>query len=469
MKLISTHYIRISYFLLTALLSSQQFTHAATDDAYTTNDVLLFFQNPAGTTGKDQVVYYSLGSTTTVFREAATPNSSTYGKTIPLGNINSILASTYGADWAGLQATIHAGAAGQNGATSALSTAITNGDYARTVYVTKPRNGAGTVGEANSGSPLYDPATTAVAGQIAGANNIAGMTQPGAAHVEENLLDNYNPFNNGNPGTAYGTIAGGIQGPLVTTNSYANLSAVLLLDLYRVTKTTGTNADSATLWHNTNSISPTYSNNSYPASNGARADFLGTIVVGANGDVNFVAKGWVEPVDPPTITSATTASGTVGTSFSYQIVASNGPTEYGATLSQAAGAATANLTINATTGVISGTPVNDGVATIPISATNSNGTGTASLILTISASAGPTPTPTPTPTGPAVTILDISSWTRPSWSRSLYSSSGVVSADAGSSSVKKSSSKRKSKKSSKKNKSFDQKKKKRKKSKKNAR
>lgn len=456
MKLISKHYIRISYFLLTALLSSQQFIHAATDDAYTTNDVLLFFQNPAGTTGKDQVVYYSLGSTTTVFREAATPNSSTFGKTIPLGNINAILASTYGADWTGLKATIHAGAVGQNGATSALSSAIANGDYARTVYVTKPRNGAGTVGEANSGSPLYDPATTAVAGQIAGANNITGMAQPGVVAVG-GPLSNYNPFTNGNPTTAYGTIAGGIQGPLVTTTSYANLSAVLLLDLYRVTKTTGTNADSATLWHNTNSISPTYSNNSYPASNGARADFLGTIVVGANGDVNFVAKGWVEPVDPPTITSATTASGTVGTSFSYQIVASNGPTEYGATLSQAAGAATANLTINATTGVISGTPVNDGVATIPISATNSNGTGTASLILTISASAGPTPTPTPTPTGPAVTILDISSWTRPSWSRSLYSSSSVASVENGMSSSTKSASKNKAKKSNKKSKSPDKK------------
>ena len=33
----------------------------------------------------------------------------------------------------------------------------------------------------------------------------------------------------------------------------------------------------------------------------------------------------------PVITSATTASGTVGSAFSYQIAATNAPTSYGAT------------------------------------------------------------------------------------------------------------------------------------------
>jgi len=263
---------------------------AAADDAYTANDVLLFFQNPGGTVGTDQVVYYSLGSTYNVFREAATPGSGSFGTTISLGNINTILTTTFGADWTGGSSTIFTGAAGQNGNTGSISTSITNGDYARTVYVTKPRSGVGTVGEANSSSPLFDPAQTAVAGQIAGANNITGMTQPGSVAFADTLIDGYNPISNGNPGTAYGAISGGIQGSIGSQFTFGNIAgAVAALDLFRVTKTTGTNANGATNWQIANNITATYSNNSYPGSNGARADYLGTILVGANGDVNFAA------------------------------------------------------------------------------------------------------------------------------------------------------------------------------------
>src|SRR4029077_5909491 len=52
----------------------------------------------------------------------------------------------------------------------------------------------------------------------------------------------------------------------------------------------------------------------------------------------------------PVITSAGTASGTVGTAFSYQIVATNSPTSFNAT------GLPAGLTVNAGTGLISGTP-----------------------------------------------------------------------------------------------------------------
>ncbi len=271
--------------------SSPAVLRADVDDAYNANDVLLFLQNPAGTVGTDQVVYFSLGSAVGVFRDASN------GSVTQLGNINDQLATTFGSDWTNKAATIFAGAAGQNGATSALSTAINNGDYARTVYVTKPRAAAGTAGEANSASPLFDPATTAVAGQIAGANNIAGMTQPGAVAVSDTLLDNYNPFSNGNPSTAYSALAGGIQGALATATTFGDVeNVVAMLDIYRVTKTTGTNADDASLWHNANNVEATYSNDSYPASNGARADFLGTITLSNDGSVNFVVKETVVPV-----------------------------------------------------------------------------------------------------------------------------------------------------------------------------
>ncbi|MFM8364275.1 MAG: PEP-CTERM sorting domain-containing protein [Verrucomicrobiota bacterium] len=261
---------------------------AAADDVYSTNDLLLFFQNPAGTTGTDQVVYYSLGSTYNVFRDAATPSSGSFGTTISLGNINTILTTTFGADWTGGASSIFTGAAGQNGATNGLSTAISNGDYARTVYVTKPRTSVGTVGQANSSSPLYDPASTAVAGNISGSNNISSMTQPGAVGFGSTTIDTYNPFSNGNPATAYGAIQGGIQGAIGSQFTFGNISgAVAALDLFRVTKTTGTNAADATVWQVANNITATYSG-SYPGG-GARADYLGTIVVGANGDVNFTA------------------------------------------------------------------------------------------------------------------------------------------------------------------------------------
>ena len=67
------------------------------------------------------------------------------------------------------------------------------------------------------------------------------------------------------------------------------------------------------------------------------------------------------------ITSATTASGTVGSAFSYQITATNTPTSYGAT------GLPAGLSVNTATGLISGTPTAAGTSTVTLSATNSAG------------------------------------------------------------------------------------------------
>jgi len=79
----------------------------------------------------------------------------------------------------------------------------------------------------------------------------------------------------------------------------------------------------------------------------------------------------------PVITSGTTASGTVGSAFSYQITATNSPTGYGAT------GLPAGLAVSSTTGLISGTPTTAGTATVTLSATNGTGTGNATLTLTI--------------------------------------------------------------------------------------
>ncbi|MCY3023055.1 MAG: PKD domain-containing protein [Planctomycetota bacterium] len=80
---------------------------------------------------------------------------------------------------------------------------------------------------------------------------------------------------------------------------------------------------------------------------------------------------------PPVITSPTTADGTVGLPFSYTVAATKTPTSFNAT-----GLPT-GLSVNTSTGLISGTPTAGGNYRATISATNSCGTGSATLDLAI--------------------------------------------------------------------------------------
>jgi len=78
----------------------------------------------------------------------------------------------------------------------------------------------------------------------------------------------------------------------------------------------------------------------------------------------------------PVVTS-TSMSGTNGTAFSYAILATNSPTNYSVS------ALPAGLTLNNTTGVISGTPTLEGTYIVNVSATNIYGTGTGTDTITI--------------------------------------------------------------------------------------
>jgi hypothetical protein len=81
----------------------------------------------------------------------------------------------------------------------------------------------------------------------------------------------------------------------------------------------------------------------------------------------------------PTITSALATNASVGTSFSYQIVADNNPTGYGATNLPT------GLTVDTATGLISGTPTAAGTRNVTITATNSLGLDSQTLVITTSA------------------------------------------------------------------------------------
>lgn len=79
----------------------------------------------------------------------------------------------------------------------------------------------------------------------------------------------------------------------------------------------------------------------------------------------------------PVVSSTTTASGTNGVAFSYQIAASNFPASFSAS------GLPAGLSVSSTTGRISGTPSVSGTFTASIGATNDGGTGNASLTITL--------------------------------------------------------------------------------------
>lgn len=86
---------------------------------------------------------------------------------------------------------------------------------------------------------------------------------------------------------------------------------------------------------------------------------------------------YTESLPAPVISSSLTKSGIVGSALSYTITASNTPTSYNAT------PLPAGLSINTSTGVISGTPSAVGITNTTISATNATGSDSVTLVFTI--------------------------------------------------------------------------------------
>lgn len=93
------------------------------------------------------------------------------------------------------------------------------------------------------------------------------------------------------------------------------------------------------------------------------------------------------PGTQPQITSPLNASGTVGTPFSYTIQATNSPTAF------AASGLPGGLSVDTSTGVISGTPATAATTEVTISATNSEGTDSETLRLVVGSGGGSGPPP----------------------------------------------------------------------------
>jgi hypothetical protein len=83
---------------------------------------------------------------------------------------------------------------------------------------------------------------------------------------------------------------------------------------------------------------------------------------------------------PPGINSPLTAAGIVGDAFSYTITASRSPGSFSAS------PLPAGLTVNTSSGLISGTPVAAGVFNVTLTAANTTGTDTETLVVSISSS-----------------------------------------------------------------------------------
>jgi autotransporter-associated beta strand protein len=96
-----------------------------------------------------------------------------------------------------------------------------------------------------------------------------------------------------------------------------------------------------------------------------------------------VAYSQTAAAGSPEISSATTATAKIGTSFNYSIIASANPTSYSAS------GLPAGLSINTATGIISGTATELGQNEVTITATNASGIGMATLILDVIDSQAP--------------------------------------------------------------------------------
>ncbi|HTB51713.1 MAG TPA: putative Ig domain-containing protein, partial [Ferruginibacter sp.] len=222
------------------------------------------------------------------------------------------------------------------------------------------------------------PTSYTVTGTLPAGLSFSGSTISGAPTASGTFVDTVKATNAGGTGTQILTITinAAIPGiPVITSGTTINGTINTAIVSYTITATNtptsysigGTLPAGLSLSGAVISGTPTVSGTFIDTVKATNAGGTGTQVLTITINAPLPSL--------PIITSSNHATEIIGSLFSYTITATNSPTSYNAT------GLPAWLTVNSTTGVISGTPSSTGVFDVVISATNSAGSGLDTLTL----------------------------------------------------------------------------------------
>lgn len=240
---------------------------AAFDTTYNPGDILLGFKTVSGT-GATTNIIVNLGSATT-YRDAS-------GDILNIGNIGSLLSSTYGANWADSTGLFMGAITGNNSNPTDNSGSVGAGvDPNSTAYLTARRNVIGTAGVANSTRPGNNvPLDGSVQPLIQQYENIAlaflnqDTDSNGIVEMSSATTNGWSTYVTGTTGSDFSTFniergfAAGSMGTFGAAGSIENA-----IDLYRM---------------------PEFATQPGQGEDG-RGEYLGTFTIDSAGNISFIA------------------------------------------------------------------------------------------------------------------------------------------------------------------------------------